>query len=130
MAAHARLREVRKSEGMTQAVFASKFEISRAAYINYESGDRELPTSLVVSLHKELAIDPTWLLTGRGAKTAEIHYENIKIASSAVRQFAISQNLDIEPEEVSSLVLLIVKHLDAVEYAVPSEIRTMLENAA
>lgn len=112
MTVHERLATVRKERQFTQGEFSEKVGISRSAYINYEHGDRELPTSLVVKLHELFSIDPTWLLTGEGVKTSDRKNELVEAAVLAVRSYAMLNKLEIDPEREGELVVLLVEYLD------------------
>jgi len=130
MAIHERLAQVRKDTKLTQVAFAKNLRVSRAAYLSYELGERLLPSSLILKLIEEYSINADWLLSGQGAKTPELHNENIKIAVAAVRTFAKAKKLKINPKREARLVLLVVRHLDAVGSDNLAEIEMMLENAA
>jgi transcriptional regulator with XRE-family HTH domain len=61
-----RLIAIRNVEGLKQAEFAEKLGLSLRAYINYERGEREMPTAMFRALCDEFRIDPLWLLNGPG----------------------------------------------------------------
>ena len=94
MSVHDRLAEVRKDTDLTQTEFAEKMGISRRAYVNYERGEREIPSSMLLLLHDKLSISPTWMLTGKGRKTAGIESELTEDAVVAVRTFSMLKNLE------------------------------------
>lgn len=60
-----RLRRLRKASGRTQQEFAESLGISLRAYKNYESGGRELPSSVVMRLCEISSVSPSWILNGR-----------------------------------------------------------------
>lgn len=59
-----RLNAVRNAFQLKQSEFAEQLGVSLRAYINYESGDREMPTALFRALADKFRIDPHWLLFG------------------------------------------------------------------
>lgn len=66
-----RIRELRKSLGLTQQEFAERLGIKRNAIANYEVG-RNDPADMVVSLIcREFNVNEEWLRTGEGKMLAE-----------------------------------------------------------
>ena len=107
-----RLAQVRKNTGLTQTEFAKKMGISRRAFVNYESGEREIPSSLAVKLDEVLAVNPRWLLTGEGAQTSDHTGQIIEDAVIAVRTFVVMKKLKITPEEEAKLVALLAEYFE------------------
>ena len=107
-----RLISIRKNEGMTQAIFATEFDISPRAYASYELGEREIPSSFLLKLYERFSISPSWLLTGEGAKSTAGHSENIVDAVVAVRTYAALKGNKIDPEREARLVLLLSEYFD------------------
>lgn len=61
-----RIKELRKSLGLTQQEFADRLNIKRGAIANYEIG-RNIPIDAVISLiSKEFNVSENWLRTGEG----------------------------------------------------------------
>lgn len=65
----ARLKAIRKKEGLTQQEFAESLMVSFSAYKNYEKGVRDVTEGLILALHKEFDVDPLWLLTGKTGRS-------------------------------------------------------------
>lgn len=61
-----RLLELRRTRGATQQEMAVALGLSLPGYRNYESGLRDLPTSLVQCILDEFDVEPVWLLKGIG----------------------------------------------------------------
>jgi len=125
-----RLLSVRKHVGLTQAAFAKKFGLSSRAYASYELGERELPSSLAIMLHDELSISPTWLLTGEGAQSSNDQDRVMQDAIVAVRTFAMSKGLEIDPEREAKLVILLVEYFLKGGTKDSDFVQNMLETAA
>ena len=123
-----RLAALRKELDFTQGEFSEKVGISRSAYINYERGERELPSAFVVKLHELFSIDPTWLLTGEGARTSERKNEFVEAAVLAVRSFAMLKKLEVDPEREAKLVVLLVEYFYQGGVKNSDFVQTMLEN--
>ncbi len=112
MSIGARIREIRKEAGETQANFAERYGVSLSALKAYELNDREPPSSFLLRLYSDLSIEPTWLLTGAGSKTSKSRNEHISDAVIAVRTFAALKHLEIDPEREARLVLLLMEYFD------------------
>ena len=63
-----RLLRLRQDRKMSQGEFAERLGFSAGAYKNYERGEREVPSSLLLAAHKEFDADPLWLLSGETAR--------------------------------------------------------------
>lgn len=59
-----RLLMVRMWVYQSQVEFAETLGLSPRAYANYERGEREMPTALLLQLYERFKIDPVRLLTG------------------------------------------------------------------
>ena len=63
---HDRIKQLRKSLGLTQEEFSARIGVKRGAIANYEIGRNE-PVDAVVSLIcREFNVSETWLRTGEG----------------------------------------------------------------
>lgn len=59
------LKLIRDKSGLSQAKFASQFDLSQGTYAQYENGKRSIPDELKVKL-SEMGINMNWLFTGKG----------------------------------------------------------------
>lgn len=66
-----RLLRLRQERKMSQADFAERLGFSPGAYKNYERGEREVPSSLVLAAFKEFDADPLWLLSGEAVRPSQ-----------------------------------------------------------
>ena len=57
-----RLLRIRQAQKLSQIEFAERLGVSAGAYKNYERGEREIPSLLLLALFKEFGIDPLWVL--------------------------------------------------------------------
>ncbi|NVK57156.1 MAG: helix-turn-helix transcriptional regulator [Alteromonadaceae bacterium] len=62
------MRKLRAGAGLTQAEFAETLGTSLRSYKGYETGQRELPTSVILRLRDFGDVSPSWLLTGERDK--------------------------------------------------------------
>ena len=68
MTLNERVREVRKSTGLTLEKFAIRLGVTKAAISNIENGNRNVSEQLIKSICREYSDDETWLRTGNGDK--------------------------------------------------------------
>lgn len=61
-----RLKEVRKSNDLTQPVIAAAIDVSDRTYKYYEQEKRELPALAAVKISDRFNVSLEWLLTGNG----------------------------------------------------------------
>lgn len=99
-----RLMQVRKSQKLTQVAFAKKLGVSRAAYVSYELGERDIPTSLTLKLEENFDILATWLLTGKGPKTSDMRDENLLYALQTAYDFISVNDLRLTTDESAKIV--------------------------
>lgn len=88
-----RLKEERNKLGKTQEEFAEILDISIEHYSNLENGVYGLLPEKMLILHKELNIDPTYLITGEHADVNDIDYF-IANCSTEDKNTFISEVLD------------------------------------
>ena len=61
-----RLKQLRKSLGITQQEFADKIGIKRNSYANYETGRNTPIDAIILSICREFNVNENWLRTGYG----------------------------------------------------------------
>ncbi len=107
-----RIREVRKEIGESQTTFADRFNVSLSALKAYELDKREPPAAFLMDVYGQLSIEPTWLLTGNGARSTTARANNIENAVVAVRTFASIRNVSFPPEKEAKLIILLAEYFD------------------
>ena len=60
------IRDLRKFLGLNQTDFGAKIGLNFGAISGYESGRRECPGTVILSICREFGCDETWLRTGEG----------------------------------------------------------------
>ena len=107
-----RLSEVRFKHSLSQADMATKFGLSVKGYQNYEKGDREIPSSLLVGLHDQMGIDPLWVLTGADATELRWTDENLAIVAEVVTKLEsilIKTDNPMTPERKARFVVFLIQ---------------------
>lgn len=61
-----RIKQIRKSLGMTQDEFASRISVKRNTIATYEAGVREPMPAIISAICREFSIREEWLRTGEG----------------------------------------------------------------
>lgn len=71
-----RIKQIRKSNNLTQQEFAHRLGVSRSGVASYETGERE-PISAVISLIcREFNINEDWLRYGKGPMNRPVNRDN------------------------------------------------------
>jgi hypothetical protein len=97
-----RLRRLRGD--MTVGEFAAELGMAVEDYIAYETGKREISTSLLIALIDRGAIDPMWVLTGRRAGSAADSAKIAGIAYSAILEAAQRAGVMLPPSGLAYAV--------------------------
>ena len=66
-----RIKEARKSLGLTQDKFGERLGVGRSAISNIEAGSRGVTDQLRLSVCREFNVNEDWLRTGEGSMFAE-----------------------------------------------------------
>jgi len=105
----ARLREIRSRTGLNQQDFSETIGTSYRSYRAYESGQREVPTSVVLKLHEVLGASPTNLLVGSlpglESRSLDVLEEAL---SKGLTQLEVTSN-DMTITETANFLKLVVK---------------------
>lgn len=77
-----RIKEIRKSLGMTQSTFASKIGLSRNYIAQLEIGTRIPPDRTISDICREFSINEQWLRTGEGDMLLPVEDETAAVVAS------------------------------------------------
>lgn len=98
-----RLLTIRKQTGASQGDFAKRLGVSPRAYKNYELGLRDVPLSLIESMHRELGADLSWLILGDGASSSETAQEIIRKIVFGIRSFEDANGIRLSKEKTATV---------------------------
>ena len=98
-----RLKQLRKGASLQE--FANQLDVKEADYIAYETGRREIPVSLLVTLLERHAVDPVWMLTGRRGSTASERAASATTAYKAILEAAQRAGTTLSPEAFSYAIV-------------------------
>lgn len=98
-----RVKEIRQSEGLTQAEFAESINLSRNYVAMIEIGQREPSDRTISDICRVFGVDEVWLRTGEG----EMHRRESRVEEvAAVLGSAISGNSTARDRLVRALARL------------------------
>ena len=66
MTQNERVKEIRKSLGLTLEKFGERIGVTRGSMSNIENGNRNLTEQMTKSICREFSVDYMWLTTGEG----------------------------------------------------------------
>lgn len=99
----ARLRELRKSLGLTQDAFCEKLGVSKSTYVRYELGEMMPKIQFLSVLTMKFRVNSNWLLTGRGEMFLGTRPEDISLINPKVlkdeRYYELLKLLNIQAVE-------------------------------
>jgi len=104
-----RLKEIRAKTGLNQQEFAETIEVSYRSYRGYESGERELPTSILIKLHRLMKEEPLWVLTGKQILLGEPELDIVEKALLAGLETVPVSLIETNPEKAAAFLKLLVK---------------------
>lgn len=61
-----RIKEIRKSEGLTQKEFGRRLTLSQSQIAGYENGTTSIPNRVINQISKEFCVNVEWLTSGVG----------------------------------------------------------------
>ncbi len=125
---NARIKELRKSLGLTQQEFANRLRVKRNTVGQWECGINALTDQMVFSICREFGVSETWLRTGEGDMLA-VKTKQSEIADITARLFKMDSDskqykfivalseylLQLDEKEMQSMLDLIRKLSNAVD---------------
>lgn len=83
-----RVKEIRKSLGLTMEKFGERIGVSKASISNIENGNRNLTEQMTKSICREFSVDYIWLTTGDG----EMFVENDDDVVEMIDRIMVGEN--------------------------------------
>ena len=99
-----RLKELRKTEKLTQQELADKLKIGRSNVASYETGKNELSSAVISLICRTFSVSETWLRTGEGSMYIEDREEKQFVA--LMRDALSSEPKDFRKRFISTLAEL------------------------
>lgn len=106
---HERLKELRKSLGLTQAEFGEKIAMRQTGIAWLESGDRKITDRVIATICAVFGVNEQWLRTGEGEMFPKpdtdplwgMLGEVLKEEKSSFRRQLITALCQLEPDEIA-----------------------------
>lgn len=106
---HERLKELRKSLGLTQAEFGEKIAMRQTGIAWLESGDRKITDRVIATICAVFGVSEQWLRTGEGEMFPKpdtdplwgMLGEVLKEEKSSFRRQLITALCQLEPDEIA-----------------------------
>lgn len=73
-----RIKEIRKTLGLSIAKMANKLDMSASTITNYERGERTPSIEFLLQMNIKLNVNANWFLTGKGEMFNAPQYEDVK----------------------------------------------------
>ena len=86
-----RLRELRKSLGLTQSELAASLKTTKSYISRLETGERELSIRMLEALQHQYHVRQEWLLTGEGDMLEQVSEEQTKAVYQALMSMTDKQ---------------------------------------
>lgn len=129
-----RLATARELQQLSQVEFAEQLSLSPRAYQNYERGERELPSTVLTSLHAVFGIDPLWVLIGQSRESRKSSVSNkpdvLEVVVVAVETHLQRVHKTMTPAKKARLIKLLYLHFQDKPKIDRTELATMLSRAA
>lgn len=114
-----RIKEIRKTLGLTLEKFGEKLGVTKTAISRIEKGERGLTEQMTKSICREFSVDYIWLTTGEGEMFVDSDddfiekIDRIMAGESDVRKNAIKALVNASEEDIEALDRLIDLYLQA-----------------
>ena len=99
-----RLREIRKTNDLTQQVMAAAIDVTDRTYKNYEQEKRDLPAAAAITICDAFGVSLEWLLAGRGKARSSDNPELAEISAKAVLLENASRQTELPIEKLCKII--------------------------
>lgn len=115
MTQNERVKEVRKSLGLTLEKFGERIGVTRGSMSNIENGNRNLTEQMTKSICREFGVDYIWLTTGEGEMFVDAdddfieRIDRIMAGEDEARKNLFKFMLELSDEDIAALDRLMKK---------------------
>lgn len=115
MTQNERVKEVRKSLGLTLEKFGERIGVTRGSMSNIENGNRNLTEQMTKSICREFGVDYIWLTTGDGEMFVDTdddfieRIDRIMAGEDEARKNLFKFMLELSDEDIAALDRLMKK---------------------
>lgn len=113
-----RIKEVRKSLGLTLEKFGDRLGVTKVAISNIEKGNRNLTEQMTKSVCREFNVDYIWLTTGEGEMFVDSdddfleRIDRIMAGEDDTRKNLFKFMLELSDEDIAALDRLMKKAIE------------------
>ena len=115
MTQNERVKEVRKTLGLTLEKFGERIGVTRGSMSNIENGNRNLTEQMTKSICREFSVDYIWLTTGEGEMFVDTdddfieRIDRIMAGEDEARKNLFKFMLELSDEDIAALDRLMKK---------------------
>lgn len=118
MTQNERVKEIRKSLGLTLEKFGERIGVTRGSMSNIENGNRNLTEQMTKSICREFSVDYMWLTTGEGEMFIDSdddfieRIDRIMTGEDEARKNLFKFMLELSDEDIAALDRLMKKAIE------------------
>lgn len=118
MTQNERVKEIRKSLGLTLEKFGERIGVTRGSMSNIENGNRSLTEQMTKSICREFSVDYMWLTTGEGEMFIDSdddfieRIDRIMAGEDEARKNLFKFMLELSDEDIAALDRLMKKAIE------------------
>lgn len=118
MTQNERVKEIRKTFGLTLEKFGERIGVTRGSMSNIENGNRNLTEQMTKSICREFSVDYMWLTTGEGEMFIDTdddfieRIDRIMAGEDEVRKNLFKFMLELSDDDIAALDRLMKKAIE------------------
>lgn len=118
MTQNERVKEIRKTLGLTLEKFGERIGVTRGSMSNIENGNRNLTEQMTKSICREFSVDYMWLTTGEGEMFIDTYddfierIDRIMAGEDEARKNLFKFMLELSDEDIAALDRLMKKAIE------------------
>jgi transcriptional regulator with XRE-family HTH domain len=118
MTQNERVKEIRKTLGLTLEKFGERIGVTRGSMSNIENGNRNLTEQMTKSICREFSVDYMWLTTGEGEMFIDTdddfieRIDRIMAGEGEARKNLFKFMLELSDEDIAALDRLMKKAIE------------------
>lgn len=118
MTQNERVKEIRKTLGLTLEKFGERIGVARGSMSNIENGNRNLTEQMTKSICREFSVDYMWLTTGEGEMFIDTdddfieRIDRIMAGEDEARKSLFKFMLELSDEDIAALDRLMKKAIE------------------
>lgn len=118
MTQNERVKEIRKTLGLTLEKFGERIGVTRGSMSNIENGNRNLTEQMIKSICREFSVDYMWLTTGEGEMFIDTdddfieRIDRIMAGEDEARKNLFKFMLELSDDDIAALDRLMKKAIE------------------